>query len=121
MIEILYAIVSGIFFLIFGLAGFLVERPWVAWLIAIFFGLLFTASWVAHFRVLGVNYKSLLMASVVWTLYALWEASLAGRGMNIRCDMLIIYPILIVVSVFGIRAFIFNVLLIKRAKQSSPQ
>lgn len=92
----------------------------MAWLIALFFGLLFIASWVVHFRVVGVSYNSLLTAFVVWLLYGLWETSLKGRGMNIRWDMLLIYPILIVVSVFGIRAFIFNVLLVKRTKPSPP-
>ncbi|MDI6099536.1 hypothetical protein QLQ12_13110 [Actinoplanes sp. NEAU-A12] len=38
----------------------------------------------------------------LWALYALWEASLQGKGYNIRVDLLLIHPVLTLLSVLAV-------------------
>ena len=40
-------------------------------------------------------------AALVWMAYALWEYLVSREGADIRVDLLIIYPILIIVSVLA--------------------
>jgi hypothetical protein len=42
---------------------------------------------------------SLLAASILWYAYAYWEVEMKQRGMDIRVDLLLIYPALAVCSV----------------------
>lgn len=37
----------------------------------------------------------LALTATFWFLYACWEVSLIGSGMNIRVDLLLIYPVLL--------------------------
>lgn len=45
--------------------------------------------------------QSFLYASVSWGVYALWEAFLVGKGMNIRVDLFFIYPLLLIASIIA--------------------
>jgi hypothetical protein len=44
----------------------------------------------------------LLIPAIAWALFAIWEWFCAVKEYNIRVDLFLIYPILIVVSVFGL-------------------
>jgi hypothetical protein len=44
----------------------------------------------------------LLIPAIAWILFAIWERHCTIKESNIRVDLLLIYPVLIVVSIFGI-------------------
>jgi hypothetical protein len=48
----------------------------------------------------------LLIPAITWGFYAIWECYCTVQKYNIRVDLLLIYPILIVVSVFGLSVII---------------
>lgn len=81
----------------------LIERPWAALAPAALFGLL-------HAR---VRVRWVAGSAILWLLYACYEFGMRQRWLcsgecNIRIDLLLIYPLLIIVSlaalVAGIRA-----------------
>jgi hypothetical protein len=43
-----------------------------------------------------------LIPILAWIAYGLWEISLPGKGMNIRIDLLLIYPVLFVLTIVGL-------------------
>lgn len=43
----------------------------------------------------------LLIAAVVWGLFALWEWYAKAHGWNIRVDLLLIYPVLVMITAWG--------------------
>jgi hypothetical protein len=45
---------------------------------------------------------TVLVAAVVWGLFVLWEW--AARGSNIRIDALLIYPLLVALTLWGLIA-----------------
>ena len=44
----------------------------------------------------------LLIPAVAWALFAVWELFSTVKQYNIRVDLFLIYPLLIVVSIFGL-------------------
>lgn len=50
----------------------------------------------------------LMLPLGTWTLYGVWERSLVGKGYNIRVDLLMIYPVLVVSTVVGLVLWIRN-------------
>jgi len=44
----------------------------------------------------------LLIPACVWGLFAVWEAYCKAQKYNIRVDLLLLYPILVVVTVWGV-------------------
>jgi hypothetical protein len=44
----------------------------------------------------------LLIPAIAWMLFAIWEWFCTVKEYDIRVDLLLIYPVLIVVSIFGI-------------------
>ncbi len=74
--------------------GILIAYPWLALVPAIGFGL------VAYRARRGITWS----ASVLWVLYAAYETGMARRILcsgecNIRVDLLLIYPVLLMLSV----------------------
>ncbi len=51
----------------------------------------------------------LLIPAITWGLYAIWEWFCTVKKGNIRVDLFLIYPILIVVSIFGLSVSIGSV------------
>jgi hypothetical protein len=76
-----------------------VATPWLAIIPALLFGLTYRARPV----------RPVLVAAVGWLIYFLYEESMRRRILcsgecNIRVDLLLIYPILLVLSVVAIVA-----------------
>jgi len=46
--------------------------------------------------------RPLLIPAIAWALFAVWELFCTVKQYNIRVDLFLIYPILIVVSIFGL-------------------
>jgi hypothetical protein len=72
---------------------------------------LFLAGYLAlRFTTLGIarHPRSLLIASAAWGLYAAWEwlVQIKTPEANIRVDLMLILPILLIISIwYSIRAF----------------
>jgi hypothetical protein len=75
---------------------FFIENPNPAYVIGIFFALLVFSGRL--FR--GVKTWPFGLPACLWMLYGFWEFKLIGKGPNIRVDLLLIYPLLIV-AMFG--------------------
>jgi hypothetical protein len=98
--------------------GVLVERPdRILPFAAVFaiLGLFVFVGWLFGARPWLRVWPSLAM-SCVWALYAQYEASMQGGGYNIRVDLLLIHPLLILLSVL---AFIFTAIPRRRAGAGS--
>ncbi len=85
--------------LFFGTLAVLIEWPWLALLPAAAF---FPA---AHFR----KSRIAMAAALAWSVYALYESGMKARLLcsgdcNIRIDLLLIYPALVVLSVAAVVA-----------------
>lgn len=83
-----------------------VQKPLNVLIVA---GLFFAASRILGFTKFGQdkNAKSLLVPAIAWACYAAWElfVMLVSPEANIRVDLLVIYPVLAVLSVwFVVRA-----------------
>lgn len=52
----------------------------------------------------AVRSYPLLISFVTWITYGVWELFCSVQQYNIRVDLLFIYPVLIIVSIFGISA-----------------
>jgi hypothetical protein len=79
------------------LLSLLVGYPWLAGVVAVAFGLL----WERRRRV------SALVAAVLWALYVAYEYMMYLRiwcsgECNIRVDLVLIYPVLLVVSLVAV-------------------
>ena len=44
----------------------------------------------------------LLWTTGVWSAYAIWEWLLLNQGANIRVDLILIYPVLVTVTIWGV-------------------
>ncbi len=76
--------------------GIFIEYPWLALTVAGAFALLW------HFR----RRRSAAFAAVLWTVYASYEYLLHARILctgecNIRVDLLVLYPFLLLVSLWA--------------------
>lgn len=83
----------------------LIDKPWLALILAALFGLLFTAS----------KSRWALAAGILWLVYAAYEYAMKYRILcsgdcNIRIDLLAIYPALLLLSVAGLLGFAWRVL-----------
>ena len=79
--------------------SFFIERP----LLAIVPGLVFLALYARSRR------RSILLAGIAWLAYAIYEVAMEQRWLctgecNIRVDLLLIYPVLLLLSLFGLVA-----------------
>ena len=54
--------------------------------------------------------RPLKIAAIAWVSYAIWEWFCTVKQANIRIDLFLIYPILIIVSVFGLSVSIGSVI-----------
>jgi len=83
----------------FGLMGVLIDKPWLALIPAGLLLLLFTAS----------RNRLALAAAGIWVLYCLYEYGMTYRLLcsgecNIRIDLLVFYPSLVLVALAGLVA-----------------
>lgn len=89
------------------LASFFVGKPFNILIVALVFGagqLLTRLTGIGSER----HPRALLVVAIAWALYAAWEWLVMTRTpeANIRVDLLIIWPILLILSIwFAIRAF----------------
>jgi hypothetical protein len=86
--------------------GILIAYPWLAFVPALIFAVLY---WRSKLRVTAI-------ASLTWLLYTIYEYGMYLRILcsgecNIRIDLLLIYPFLLILS---ITAFIKGILAINR-------
>lgn len=77
--------------------GVLIEHPLLALLPAIVFLASFSAS----------KHRILLIVGIVWLLYSFYELAMKYRLLcsgecNIRIDLLVLYPVLLLASIVGI-------------------
>lgn len=89
------------------LAGLFVQKPLNIFLVA---GLFFALYLLMRFTGLGEgrNYGAVLVPTVAWALYAAYEWAVVyfTPEANIRVDLMLIWPILLILSIwFLIRAF----------------
>lgn len=89
------------------LASLFVQKPLNILVVAAVFALTYL---VLRFTGLGEDKRpaALLVPAIGWLLYAAWEWLVVWKTpeANIRVDLLLIWPVLLVISVwFGIRAF----------------
>lgn len=91
--------------LLAGLGSVFIPQPWLALIPAVLFAIFFR---LRRRRIVGV-------AAGAWLAYALWEYALYRRWLcsgecNIRIDLLLVYPVLLIVSltaiVVGIKALL---------------
>ena len=54
----------------------------------------------------SVRSRPLLIPAIAWALFAVWELFCSVQQFNIRVDLFLIYPVLIIVSIFGLSASI---------------
>lgn len=79
------------------LGGIFIPYPYVALLPAAFFGFLYLTS----------KSKTVLVVSILWLLYSIYEGMQLLRifcsgECNIRIDLLLIYPILLILSIIAL-------------------
>ena len=79
------------------LGSVFIPHPWVAFIPALVFGLLYLTS----------KRRAIVIASAAWAVYACYEYGmyrrwLCGGECNIRVDLLLVYPVLILVSVLAL-------------------
>lgn len=76
------------------------QHPWIAFVLAILFGL---AGWMSAWG--GWLVKT---AAVLWLAYAVWETlvQILTPEANIRVDLLVIAPVLVVVSLAALALFL---------------
>jgi len=89
------------------LASLLVGKPQNILVVAIAFLAAHLVSW---FTALGnrPRFGSLLIASIAWGVYAAWEWLVQAKTpeANIRVDLLVIWPVLVILSAWALfRAF----------------
>ena len=89
------------------LSTLLVGRPFIILAVAVLF---FAAFFLLGRSAFGVarQPRALLVPAVFWTFYAAWEwlVMIKTPEANIRVDLLVIWPVLLIVSIwFAIRAF----------------
>lgn len=53
----------------------------------------------------------LLIPAIAWALFTLWELYCRVQKFNIRVDLFFIYPVLIIVSIFGLSVSIGSLIL----------
>ena len=53
-------------------------------------------------RLSSVRSWPLLVPTIAWVLFAIWESFCRAQQFNIRVDLFLIYPVLIIVSIFGL-------------------
>ena len=63
------------------------------------------------------RYWALFICAVVWALFAVWECYCKSQQYNIRVDLLLIYPILMVTGIFGLVSSIVSLVSGFRKKQ----
>lgn len=101
-IQFLIAVCSLVGALVMGgLAFFSIEKPWLALSVALFLGWLY---------ILG-HKKAVLMAAVLWFCYFPYEYGMKLRILcsgecNIRVDLLLIYPLLVLASLTALIVFL---------------
>ena len=83
-----------------------IRAPWLAFAVGVIFFALSWSTWS----------KLLIATSTVWFLYGVYEYLMRFRVLcsgecNIRVDLLLIYPILLILSIIGV------VMLVKRPRQ----
>lgn len=89
------------------LVSLLVGQPLAILLVA---ACVFAAYLVLRFRLAGLapHPSALLISAMAWTLYAIWEGlvQLLTPEANIRVDLMLIWPVLAIVSLWSLlRAF----------------
>lgn len=89
------------------IASLFVQKPFSILVVAA----IFAAAYLAlRFTSLGAgkHYSALLVPAIGWALYAAWEWLVLWKTpeANIRVDLMLIWPVLLVLSIwFSIRAF----------------
>ena len=89
------------------IASLLVQRPLNILIVAAVFGIGYLVLRSSELGS-GRHPAALLVPTICWALYAAWEALVVWRTpeANIRVDLMLIWPVLLVVSIwFSIRAF----------------
>jgi|ERR1051326_7205324 hypothetical protein len=94
------------------LGNLFIPRPWLALIPALFFGVLYWRR----------RHKTLIVAAATWLLYAVYEYTLYRRWLcsgecNIRVDLLLLYPALLVISLAALIRLLLAVL--RRARKAS--
>ncbi len=89
------------------IASLFVQKPFSILAVAAIFA---AAYLVLRFTSLGAgkHYSALLVPAIGWALYAAWEWLVLWKTpeANIRVDLMLIWPVLLVLSIwFSIRAF----------------
>ena len=82
----------------------LIDKPWLALILAALFGFLFAAS----------KSRWALATGILWLVYAVYECAMKYRILcsgecNIRIDLLAIYPALLLLSIAGLLGFAYRV------------
>ena len=60
------------------------------------------------FFYLRTHKKLVLITSIVWGLYVLYELEMWREGANIRVDIFLVWPILFVLTAIGIGSFLWS-------------
>ncbi|RSM73174.1 hypothetical protein DMB66_03875 [Actinoplanes sp. ATCC 53533] len=82
----------------------LAERPDLAFTLAGGFAAVGVLALLGRILRMPVRLRSwpCFAAALLWSLYALWEAELQGKGYNIRADLLLIHPFLTIMSILAV-------------------
>lgn len=91
------------------LASIFVLKPLNIFVVAVLFS---SGYLLLRFTELGANRRlqSLLIASIAWGLYAAWELLVLIKTpeANIRVDLLVIWPVLAILSLWALISLIFR-------------
>ena len=59
----------------------------------------------------SVRTRLLLVSAALWAVFAGWESYCASKHYDIRVDLLLIYPVLAVISIFGLSVSIGSLIM----------
>lgn len=95
-----YSFRKGIYENFFKAMSIFVWNPWLAAVVGLLIGAI-GYSTTKKFSEKTKMMKSLYVPASLWIIYAVWEYYARMQGANIRIDLLVIYPLLIVVTILG--------------------
>jgi len=79
-----------------------VSRPDRIFIVAVCFFAAYLLIWKFRWKFPSLRSWPLLVSTIVWVLYAVWEWYCTIQKYNIRVDLLFIYPFLIAITAFGL-------------------
>jgi hypothetical protein len=93
-----------VFQILFGLAAPFVQHPERSWMMAALFAMLLIGAVARERRLLVGRQLTMLLAAIAWGIFGLLESWAVANGYNIRVDMLVSWPIVLLLSGVGLWA-----------------